>query len=133
MKRKKRKKRREEGNKRKGDGREERGGGGKSLREEGGSKRERGMLGGVTTPRRQERYVAIDNYVAVSGPLCRYSCSDPLYQCRSLKSVRCIITVGQQILFSPTNCDFLSDKEKKMKIQKMIKSRYNVSFSFSNN
>ena len=48
-------------------------------------------------------------YVAVSGQLCRYSCSILvyLYQCRSLKLVRCILSVGRQVFF-PTNCDFLS-------------------------
>ena len=37
-------------------------------------------------------------YVAVSGQLCPVFLLDPLvpYQCRSLKSVRCILSVGRQ-------------------------------------
>ena len=49
--------------------------------------------------------ISIHDYVAVSSPLCRYSCllSSCKKKSRSLKSARCIMSVGRQ-LFSPTNC-----------------------------
>ena len=45
-----------------------------------------------------------------------------------------MFNVGRPAIFVlPTNCDFLSDKETFLKIQTMIKSRYNESSSFSDN
>ena len=75
-------------------------GGDKSLGEEGGINIERGFLGGVVEGARKIRIDVL---------LCWHSCSMIvyIYQCRSLKSLRCIMSFGRQI-FPPTNCEFLS-------------------------
>ena len=72
-----------------------------------GVKERRGLLGGVVSSREQERQGKICCCV---GSALSVFLLDPrvLYRCRSLKSVRCILSVDRQYTSIPTNCDFLS-------------------------